>query len=151
MSCKSPYTLKSDYDLTLTLSSCIPSLYLFLACRADMMYMGSEGIYSHTFVYEQKSTCPVCTTHTHRLSLPSSTTLNSLLQQLCEGEFRLKAPSITSSSKTLYMRKPVALEKATKGNLDKSLKELMISGEELVITDPVFPDTSLGLIVTFED
>ena len=49
------------------------------------------------------------------------------------------------------MRKPVALEKATKGNLDKSLKELFATGEELVITDPVFPDTSLGLIVTFED
>mmetsp|Transcript_5974 Transcript_5974/g.13576 ORF Transcript_5974/g.13576 Transcript_5974/m.13576 type:complete len:478 (-) Transcript_5974:340-1773(-) len=115
------------------------------------MYMGSEGIYSHTFVYEQKSTCPVCTAHTHRLSLPSTTTLNSLLQQLCDGEFRLEAPSITSSSKTLYMRKPAALEKATRGNLDKNLKELMTSGEELVVTDPVFPDTSLNLVVTFED
>ena len=141
-----------------TLVSCtsilfqISSLHLQQPTKQDMMYMGSEGIYSHTFVYEQKSTCPVCTTHTHRLTLPSSTTLNTLLQQLCDGEFRLKAPSITSASKTLYMRKPVALEKATKGNLDKTLKELISSGEELVITDPVFPsDTSLGLVVTFED
>lgn len=115
-----------------------------------MMYMGSEGIYSHTFVYEKKETCPVCTAHTHRLSLPSATTLNTLLQNLCDGEFRLKAPSITSSEKTLYMRKPTALEKATRGNLDKPLRELITSGEELVITDPVFPDTSLGLVVTFE-
>ena len=116
----------------------------------DMMYMGSEGIHSHTFVYEQKSTCPVCTTHVHRITLSPSTTLNSLLQQLCEGEFRLKSPSITSSSKTLYMRKPVALEKATRANLDKPLKDLIKDGEELVVTDPVFPDTSLGLMVTFE-
>ena len=115
------------------------------------MYMGSEGIYSHTFIYEQKSTCPVCTTHTHRLSLQSATTLNALLQQLCDGEFRLKAPSITSSSKTLYMRKPAALEKATRGNLNKPLKELIASEEELVVTDSVFPDTSLGLVVTFVD
>mmetsp|Transcript_34039 Transcript_34039/g.43830 ORF Transcript_34039/g.43830 Transcript_34039/m.43830 type:complete len:116 (-) Transcript_34039:453-800(-) len=114
-----------------------------------MMYMGSEGIHSHTFVYEQKSTCPVCTTHTHHLSLPSTTTLNAMLQQLCDGEFRLKAPSITSSSKTLYMRKPVALENATRGNLEKPLNELIDSGEDLVVTDPVFPDTSLGLVVTF--
>ena len=92
----------------------------------------------------------MCTTHTHRLTLPSTTTLNALLQQLCDGEFRLKAPSITSSSKTLYMRKPVALEKATKGNLDKPLKDLMTSGEELVVTDPVFHDTSLALVVLFE-
>ena len=116
-----------------------------------MMYMGSEGIYSHTFVYEQKSNCPVCTAHTHHISLSSLTTLSSLLQQLCDGEFRFKAPSITSSSKTLYMRKPVALEKATRGNLDKTLKELIMSGEELVVTDPVLPDNSLGVVVNFTD
>jgi len=126
------------------LSFCSQSLNTY------MMYMGSEGIHSHTFVYEQKSTCPVCTTHVHRMTLSPSTTLNALLQQLCEGEFRLKSPSVTSSSKTLYMRKPAALEKATKGNLDKPLNELINSGEELTITDPVFHDTSLQLIVTFE-
>jgi len=125
------------------LSFCSQSLNTY------MMYMGSEGIYSHTFVYEQKETCPVCTIHTHQLSLPSTTTLNTLLQQLCDGEFRLKVPSITSSSKTLYMRSPAVLEKATRGNLDKPLKELMMSGEELVVTDPVFHETSLSLVVTF--
>lgn len=114
-----------------------------------MMYMGSEGIYSHTFVYEQKENCPVCTASTHSLSVTPTTTLNSLLQQLCDGEFRLKAPSVTSSSTTLYMRKPKALEKATRVNLDKPLSDLIKSGEELVVTDPVFPDTSLGLVVTF--
>ena len=49
------------------------------------------------------------------------------------------------------MRKPVALERATRVNLDKPLKELITSGEELMITDPVFPDTSLGLVVKFTD
>ena len=63
----------------------------------------------------------------------------------CVGEFRLKVPSITFSSKTLYTRKPVALEK----ELDKSLHELIASGEELVVTDPVFSDASLGLVMTF--
>jgi hypothetical protein len=49
----------------------------------------------------------------------------------------------------LYLRKPVALEKATRGNLDKTLKELIMSGEELVVTDPVLPDNSLGVVVNF--
>ena len=102
-------------------------------------------------VYEKKSTCPVSTSEKHQLSLPPATTLNALLQQLCDGEFRLKAPSITSSSKTLYMRKPVALEKATRGNLDKPLSELIANGEELLVTDPVLPETSLGLVVTFDE
>lgn len=113
-----------------------------------MMYIGSESINSYTFIMEQKETCPVCTTHTHKMTLSGNTTLNELLQQLCDGEFRLQAPSITSSTKTLYMRKPVALEAATRANLDKPLRELISSGEELVVTDRVFPDTSLGLVVT---
>lgn len=125
------------------LSFCSQSLNTY------MMYMGSDGVYSHTFVYEPKETCPVCTAHVQTLSLPATTTLNALLQQLQEGEFRLKAPSVTSASTTLYMRKPVALEKATRANLDRPLAELMASGEELVVTDPVLPDTSLGLVVTF--
>ena len=125
--------------------------YCSQSLNTYMMYMGSEGIYSHTFVYEQKHNCPVCTTTTHHMSVPSTMTLNTLLQQLCDGEFRLKAPSVTSSVKTLYMRKPVALEKATRVNLDKPLRELISSGEELVVTDPVFPDTSLGLVMKFSD
>ena len=44
----------------------------------------------------------------------------------------------------------MALEKATRGNLDKPLHDLVDSGKELVITDAVFPDTSLGLVATFE-
>ena len=113
-----------------------------------MMYVGSEGINSYTFIMEQKETCPVCTTHTHKLTLDGSTTLNELLQQLCGGEFRLQAPSVTSSTKTLYMRKPVALEAATRANLDKPLRDLISNGEELVVTDRVFPDTSLAVVIT---
>jgi len=127
------------------LSFCSQSLNTY------MMYMGSDGIYSHTFVYERKENCPVSSSATHKMSLPSSTTLNALIQQLCDGEFRLKAPSITSSENTLYMRKPMALEKATRKNLDKTLKDLISDGEELTVTDPVFPDTSLGLVIKFED
>jgi hypothetical protein len=45
------------------------------------------------------------------------------------------------------MRKPVALETATRPNLDKALMDLIVSGKELVVTYQVFPDTSLGLVV----
>jgi hypothetical protein len=55
---------------------------------------------------------------------------------------------ITTSLKTLYMRKPVALETAMRPNLDKALMDLIVSGKELVVTNQVFPDTSLGLVVT---
>ena len=49
------------------------------------------------------------------------------------------------------MRKPVSLEKALRTNLDKTLAELIFNGEELTVTDPVFHDTSLNLVVNFTD
>lgn len=49
------------------------------------------------------------------------------------------------------MRKPISLEKALRPNLDKTLVELIGNGEELVVTDPVFHDSSLGLVVNFSD
>lgn len=109
-----------------------------------MMYMGSQGIYSHTFVYEKKEACPVCDTQIRKMALAKATTLNELIQLLCTGDLRLKAPSITSSSgNTLYMQKPPALEKATRPNLDKQLGLLIADGEELTVTDPILDTVAI--------
>lgn len=114
-----------------------------------MMYMGSEGVYSHTFVYERKDDCPVCSSTVHKITLGKEDTLNQLMQQLVEGELRLKAPSMTSSSRTLYMQKPPALEQATRVNLDKPVSSLIANGEEITVTDPVLQSVNLALAVTF--
>lgn len=118
-----------------------------------MMYMGSAGVYSHTFVYERKEDCPVCTSYVRKMTVSRATTLNELIQLLCEGELRLKKPSLTAadSGKTLYMQKPPALEKMLRPNLDKALISLIHeSGEEVTVTDPVFPgEKALTLEVTF--
>eukprot|EP00590_Aulacoseira_subarctica_P005045 CAMPEP_0172431690 /NCGR_PEP_ID=MMETSP1064-20121228/59605_1 /TAXON_ID=202472 /ORGANISM="Aulacoseira subarctica , Strain CCAP 1002/5" /LENGTH=447 /DNA_ID=CAMNT_0013178549 /DNA_START=61 /DNA_END=1407 /DNA_ORIENTATION=- len=119
-----------------------------------MMYMGTTGLYNHTFVYERKEDCPVCTSSVQKITLPKSFSLNQLIQMLIDGgaiNLRLKQPSITTNKKTLYMQKPPSLEKATRPNLDKAVSLLIDDGEELTITDPVFPGgTSLGLLVSFE-
>jgi len=115
-----------------------------------MMYMGSTGVYSHTFVYERKEDCPVCTSTVRKMIIGAQTSLNELMQQMRDGDLRLKSPSITSGSgKTLYMQKPPALEKATRPNLDKPLSSLIANGEELAVTDPMFPDINLTLSITF--
>ena len=114
--------------------------------------MGTEGIYTHTFVYEQKENCPVCTASIRKVTMAPTATLGELLQTLVDGDLRLKKPSIVSSSDTLYMQAPPALEAMTRPNLDKPLSDLIDSGEELTITDPVFPGSkSLGLCVTLGD
>ena len=115
-----------------------------------MMYMGSQGVYSHTFVYERKEDCAVCTATVRKMTMSKDATLNQLIQELCEGDLRLKAPSMTSGSgKTLYMQKPPALEKATRPNLDKALSSLIASGEDITVTDPVLQNINVSLSVCF--
>lgn len=115
-----------------------------------MMYMGAEGIYSHTFVYERKEDCPVCTATVRKVTLSKEATLNELIQQLKEGDLRLMAPSMTGSNKTLYMQKPPALEKATRANLHKPVSSLIAEGEEITVTDPVLQSINLALAISFE-
>jgi len=117
-----------------------------------MMYMGSEGVYSHTFVYERKEDCPVSSSKVRTLTVPPTTTLNELLQRLAdnEGDFRLNAPSMTTSANILYMQKPPALNAASRPNLDKALSELVDEGEEIAVTDPVLQHAHLSLAIRFQ-
>jgi len=115
-----------------------------------MMYMGSEGVYSHTFVYEKKHDCAVCSTETHKIELTKEATLNELIQILRDGDLRLGAPSMTTATKTLYMQKPPALEKATRKNLDKPVSSLIDADEEIVVTDPILQSINLSLSISFQ-
>jgi ubiquitin-activating enzyme E1 C len=117
-----------------------------------MMYMGSSGIYSHTFVYEKKDDCPVCASTVRKMTVDPNMSLNRLIQELTVGDLRLQNPSITAATSglTLYMQKPPSLEKATRKNLDKSLGELIQDGEELTVTDPMFSNKSIGLTIMFQ-
>lgn len=117
-----------------------------------MMYMGSEGVHSHTFAYQQKEDCPVCTSAVQTLTVARATTLNELMQTLREGSLRLQAPSLTSGGgTTLYMQKPPALEKATRPNLDKPLSTLVAHQEEILVTDPILESINLTLRIQFSD
>lgn len=117
-----------------------------------MMYMGAEGVYSHTFVYERKEDCPVSSSKVRTLTVIPTMTLNELIHQLAdsEGDFRLKAPSMTTSKSVLYMQKPPALNAASRPNLDKPLSELVDEGEEIAVTDPVLQHVHLSLALRFQ-
>jgi len=115
-----------------------------------MMYMGAEGVYSHTFVYERKLDCAVSGKETHKIELSKEATLNELIQMLKEGSLRLGMPSMTTADKTLYMQKPPALEKATRKNLDKPVSSLIDADEEIVVTDPVLQSINLSVAISFQ-
>ena len=115
-----------------------------------MMYMGSQGVHSHTFAYERKEDCPVCTSTTINVSVSPTTTLNELIEKLKQGSLRLSAPSLVSASgKTLYMQKPPALENATRPNLDKAVSSLIANGEEISVTDPLLESINVTIAVSF--
>ena len=117
-----------------------------------MMYMGAQGVHSHTFCYEKKDDCPVCTQTVRKVAISKNMTLNEFIQKhLIDSALRLKAPSLVSATgTTLYMQKPVALERATKPNLDKPLSTLIQNGEELSITDPLLESVNLAFAVSYD-
>ncbi|KAJ8603835.1 hypothetical protein CTAYLR_000271 [Chrysophaeum taylorii] len=115
-----------------------------------MMYMGSEGVYTHTFRYEKKPDCPVCSGATRDLAVNPNLTLADLIKSLKASDLRLKAPSLAKADSTLYMQKPKALELATRPNLTKTLSELVDDDDEITVTDPVFSgDVALSLKLNF--
>ena len=117
-----------------------------------MMFMGNDGVHSHTFAYEQKEDCPVCTSTVRKIALSSpAVTLNELIQtHLKDSNLNLSAPSLVSASgTTLYMPKPPALEQATRPNLDRAVSGLIANGEELTVTDPLLESIALHLAVSW--
>ncbi|ETL80509.1 hypothetical protein L917_18999 [Phytophthora nicotianae] len=116
------------------------------------MHMGATGCYSHTFQYDRKSDCVVCSSQQKTLQVdPDAMTLQKLIDELCGDDFRLLKPSISSANANLFMQGPPALRAATSPNLVKPLRELVKDGENLTVTDAVFVgDMALSLQIIFK-
>ncbi|TDH65330.1 hypothetical protein CCR75_002998 [Bremia lactucae] len=115
------------------------------------MHMGATGCYSHTFQYDRKMDCVVCSSQQKTLHVdPDAMTLQQLIDELCGTNFRLLKPSITSARANLFMQGPPVLRAATSPNLLKLLRELVKDRETLTITDAAFVgDMALSLELIF--
>ncbi len=71
-----------------------------------MMYVGSDGIYTHTVAYERDPDCPVCSAGVV-VTVSKDATLQRVMEVMMGdarlGE-RLKAPSLSFGNLNLYMR-----------------------------------------------
>lgn len=116
------------------------------------MHMGAAGCYSHTFQYDRKTDCVVCSSQQKTLHVdPDAMTLQQLIDELCGDNFRLLKPSISSGTASLFIQGPPALRAATSSNLAKTLRELVKDGDNLTITDAVFAgDLALSLQIVFK-
>ncbi|PHJ17692.1 nedd8-activating enzyme e1 catalytic subunit [Cystoisospora suis] len=111
-----------------------------------VMYMGQDGVYTHTFEYAKKPECVICsgTVVTKKID-PDETTLEDLLELLAEDpSLKLTSPSISSASGVLFLQRPPQLRRQFEQNLSRSLRDLSQDGllserEELLVTDPALP------------
>ncbi|KAI7834893.1 hypothetical protein BX661DRAFT_175721 [Kickxella alabastrina] len=126
-------------------TSCNPLLdnYLF--------YSGDEGIHSYSFSYEKDPNCLVCGNRKGDLTISGERTLQDLIDKLKTSRaFQLKAPTLTIGDTNLYFQNPEVLERLTRPNLEKKLRELFESKSTLTVTDQTLP-TSLQVTVTFAE
>jgi len=110
-----------------------------------MMYMGATGVHAHTFEYQRKPECLVCSTCVKTLDVEPNTTLKILRDMLLQDtSVRLTAPSIRGEGKTLLMAAGPLSKHTECGlngtNLSKTLIELGLTcGSELTVTDNILP------------
>ncbi|KAI5801616.1 hypothetical protein DFH27DRAFT_63006 [Peziza echinospora] len=115
-----------------------------------MMYTGNEAVYTYTFEHERKPDCPVCGNLASRFEANGDWTLQEFIDRLKEKpEVQIKRPTLSTQNKKLYYQGPPQLREQTAPNLDRKLRELISSGEEVGITDPGLP-FSLRLNVVFK-
>jgi len=113
------------------------TLKLVTTCNTGLnnyfMYMGGEGLYTHTVEYERDPGCLSCSAGLPCV-VPPGTPLQALIDMLMQDgrlEGKLKGPSVFFGPKPLFSRGP--LEAVTAPNLAKTMEDLM-GGTEGVLS-----------------
>ena len=125
-------------------SCCNEALKILTSCNPFltnyMMYSGDEGVYTYTFEAEKKEDCPVCGNLAREMEIDPQSTLEEFIASLGErAEAQLKRPSIArGEGGALYVQSPPQLEQHTRPNLMRKMRELVVEGEEIGVTDPAF-------------
>lgn len=117
-----------------------------------MMYTGTDGVYCHTFEYAKLENCPVCCDELDPKlqTLQRSVTLQEFITMLREDPLlQLKAPSIATAFRSLYMQKPPQLEEMLRPNLEKLMCELVTATDVVTVTDPVLYLSSINFKIQF--
>lgn len=119
------------------------------------MYMGGEGAYSLTTVYERKTDCTACGGSQATQHVSRHTTLEALVELLkTDVALQLSAPTIGGSAGVLYFSKPPpALAASMAAKRAQTLPTLGVEdGDELAVTDPIWPqEKALRLVIKYTD
>ena len=117
--------------------------------RNYMMYIGTDGVYSHTAEYERDSSCPVCSPGVaHSVSI--DVTLEEFMASIVAAHpDLLEQPSVSFGGKNLYLRG--VLESEFAENLTKRMIDLMEGQSEglLMVNDKKLKKASMRLRLSF--
>ncbi|KAH8833682.1 hypothetical protein DL96DRAFT_455230 [Flagelloscypha sp. PMI_526] len=104
------------------------------------MLIGTDGVYGYTFEHEKRDDCPVCGGESLEMTLNPETTVEKLIELLVERQdVQIKKPSLSTSTKQIYLQAPPQLEEATRPNLEKKVSELVDNGGEVTVTAGTLP------------
>ncbi|KAF7967215.1 hypothetical protein HWV62_35142 [Athelia sp. TMB] len=113
------------------------------------MLIGTDGVYSYTFEYEQRAECPVCGGKSVDVAVARDFTVEQLIDLLVEKQdIQIKKPSLSTPTAPIYFQAPPQLEAATRPNLEKKVSELVPDGGEVTVTSSSLP-FSLSLRITY--
>lgn len=117
--------------------------------RNYMMYIGTDGVYSHTAEYERDSSCPVCSPGVaHSVSI--DTTLEEFMASIVAAHpDSLEQPSVSFGGKNLYLRG--VLESEFADNLKKRMINLMDGQADglLIVNDKKLKKASMRVRLSF--
>ncbi|XP_023236391.1 NEDD8-activating enzyme E1 catalytic subunit-like [Centruroides sculpturatus] len=125
------------------INRCCPSLNNYV------VFNDADGLYTYTFEASRKEDCLVCSQMPKLLTFKENSKLQEVIEFLSENPvLQMKSPGITTAingkRKTLYIQSVESLEKQTRPNLKKSLKELgLIDGQEILVADVTSPNSLL--------
>lgn len=132
-------------------AACVNEAFKLVTQSAPLLnnffqYNGTFGTYSVPQVMERRPDCAVSGNVPKAVSIGGDRPLKDLIQLLLvDPRFQLKAPSLRYDGNSLYMRN-VALEEATRPNLEKPLHSLMKSGQVIDVTDPSLTKATVRII-----
>ena len=115
-----------------------------------MMYSGDNSIFTYTYSHSAKPSCPVCGSFPETIEAKKWWTLSTLIEKIGEKQGFVMLPSLSTSSRYLYMQNPNNLEALTRPNLSKYLNTLVSHGEEIIVTDKKLP-VLMRILINFTE
>eukprot|EP00164_Ancoracysta_twista_P001019 GFYU01001329.1.p1 GENE.GFYU01001329.1~~GFYU01001329.1.p1 ORF type:complete len:451 (-),score=149.89 GFYU01001329.1:158-1450(-) len=108
-----------------------------------MMYMGGEGVYTHTFEAEKKDMCFICSNKPIYITVAKDCTVQQFIDTITSEEYaqyKLINPNLTNqNSKGVFYSQPEFLRQQTVANLTKPLTEYIQEEEAMHVTDTNLP------------